>query len=359
MYQKISLNSQKLVLGSDTILTAIKKIEEIGHQIVIVRNNDGQAVGWVSDGDVRRAIIDGVSLEAQVETILSKKFVFAFVDQTLEEIATLMNINDVARIPVLDEFKRPVFLIVKDSDKSKLKNSVPVCLMAGGLGTRLKPLTNNYPKPMLEIGGKPILEHIISQLRDQGFWKFYISVNYKGDVIKDFFENGSKLGVEISYITENKRLGTAGSLSLLDIADVNRLVVMNGDILTKTNVNDLLQQHEASNATATMCCRNHGFEIPFGVVRVDGRKIIDIDEKPEEQFLINAGIYVLNRDAVEQIPFNKFYDMPNLFRKLIKKNFPVSYYISNENWIDVGRHVDLERARENMNDSLLVDGDLK
>ena len=121
----------------------------------------------------------------------------------------------------------------------------------------------------------------------------------------------------------------------------------------------ITEQHEASNATATMCCRNHGFEIPFGVVRVDGRKIIDIDEKPEEQFLINAGIYVLNRDAVEQIPFNKFYDMPNLFRKLIKKKFPVSHYISNENWIDIGRHVDLERARENMNDSLLVDGDLK
>ena len=351
MYKKIALNAKKLVVQSDNILTAIRKIEKNGHQIVIVQNNDGQALGWVSDGDVRRALIDGVSLESSVETIMNKNFIFATANQSLEEMTSMMNTYDIARMPVLDDLKRPVFLLVKISDHAKAKNSIPVCLMAGGLGTRLKPLTDNYPKPMLKIGEKPILEHIILQLKDQSFYNFYISINYKGNVIKEYFGDGSHLGVNISYINEKKRLGTAGSLSLLNISEFSKLLVMNGDLLTQTDFNALIEYHETSNAVATMCCRNHSVEIPFGVIRVEDTKVVDIEEKPKEQFLINSGIYVLNNNAVEQIPYNKFYDMPDLFLKLIRKNIPVSYHISNENWIDIGRHSDLEFAKSTMKNS--------
>jgi NDP-sugar pyrophosphorylase family protein len=216
--------------------------------------------------------------------------------------------------------------------------------MAGGLGTRLGELTRDCPKPLLRVGNKPVLETILENCIEYAFKRFYISVNYKADMLKDYFGDGSRWGVDIRYIEEKKRLGTAGALGLLPEDPTVPLLVMNADVLTKINFKHLLEFHEEHRSVATMCVREYEFQVPYGVVKIDNHRLLDILEKPVHQFFVNAGIYVLNPEAVSMVPKNTYFDMPALFEKLLQDQAETAAFPVREYWLDIGRKDDLERA---------------
>ncbi|ODB35885.1 hypothetical protein BB427_16390 [Pseudoalteromonas sp. BMB] len=223
------------------------------------------------------------------------------------------------------------------------QEDIPVVIMAGGLGTRLGELTKDQPKPMLNVGGKPILETIVSNLKKEGFRKFIFTVNYRSEQIIEYFGQGEKLGVDIQYVKEYKRMGTAGSLSLLTEPVDGPMVIMNGDILTKTNLKEMLYFHLATNSDATMCVQNMEYVVPFGVVDVDDTQVININEKPTERKMVNAGMYILNGDLLKMIPEDAFYDMTTLLQSLLDKH-KVSVFPTSDYWIDIGREQDFHKA---------------
>jgi NDP-sugar pyrophosphorylase family protein len=258
----------------------------------------------------------------------------------------LMRRKVIHHLPLIDEDHRLVGLATLDDLVGAVERPNWVVLMAGGLGTRLHPLTKECPKPLLKVGEKPILEIILESFAEQGFKQIFLSVNYKAEMIQDYFGEGDRWGVQINYIHEKERLGTAGALSLLPGQPTTPMIVMNGDILTRTSFDSLLKFHEAQNAVATMAVREYDFQVPYGVVRVDGTKIEAIEEKPVQHFFVNAGIYTLSPKALAYIPKNTFFDMPTLFEHLIAANQPTAAYPLREYWIDIGRISDLEKANQ-------------
>lgn len=216
--------------------------------------------------------------------------------------------------------------------------------MAGGLGRRLQPLTNECPKPLLKVGGKPILEIILENFVEQGFNRFHIAVNYKAEMIESYFGNGSRWGIDLSYLREHERMGTAGALSLLPGGLTQPLIVMNGDLLTRINFRQLLSFHAEHHAQATMCVRDYDFQIPYGVVKIEKHRLTGIEEKPVHHCFVSAGIYVLQPDVISLIPRNTFFDMPDLFAEMIRQQKETAVFPIREYWLDIGRMDDFERA---------------
>ena len=234
----------------------------------------------------------------------------------------------------------------------KIRRDNIVVLMAGGLGTRLRPLTNDCPKPLLKIGDKPILETIINGFIESGFHRFYIAVNYKAEMIEEYFGDGSRWGIEIQYIHENKRMGTAGALYFLPEKPSEPIVVMNGDLLTKVDFGALIDTHISKNAAATMAVREYSYQVPYGVINCNGDCIVSIEEKPEQSYFVNAGIYVLSPESVSRVDKEEFYDMPDLFNDVIKDGGKAVIYPVREYWLDIGRLSDFERARKEFGSGL-------
>ena len=220
-----------------------------------------------------------------------------------------------------------------------------VVLMAGGIGSRLRPLTNDCPKPLIQVGNKPILETILENFIEYGFRHFYISVNYMADMVQDHFKDGSRWNVDIRYIHEDKAMGTAGPIGLLPETLNQPLLVMNGDLLTKVNFQQLLDFHLEHQSQATMCVREYDFQVPYGVVRLEKHRLLQIEEKPVQRFFVNAGIYVLEPGALKHIPQGDYFDMTDLFAKIIAQGSETAAFPIREYWIDIGRLDDLERAK--------------
>ena len=218
--------------------------------------------------------------------------------------------------------------------------------MVGGLGTRLRPLTDRVPKPMLHVGGKPILQTIVENFASYGFADIVMCVGYRSDIVKNFFKDGSAFGVNITYVHERKRMGTAGALSLLkDIKEeASPFFVMNGDILTNINLNHLLEFHESGSSIVTMCVRKYDIKVPFGVVDINDNSVVNIKEKPVHNFFVNAGIYLLDYSCLSMVPSDEFYDMPTLIKQIVSKEYSVSSFPLREYWIDIGRMKEYERA---------------
>jgi len=335
---------QILVKPSDSIFRTLEVIDRSSMQIALVVDEKGHLLGTVTDGDVRRGILSGLSLDSAVAQIMNKNFSSCSVDDAREKVLALMTNKSLHQLPVIDHNGCLVGIHTIDSLMASTTKENIVLLMAGGLGSRLKPLTDNCPKPLLKVGGKPILESIIESFIEQGFKNFFISINYKGEMIEGYFGDGSDLGVQINYIREDKRLGTAGSLKLLPETINQPIIVMNGDILTKVDFRNLLDFHINQKADATLCIREYQLEVPYGVVSIEGNTFIGIKEKPRERFYINAGIYVLNSDLINYIPDNTHFDMPELFKILVKANRVTAVYPIREYWMDIGRISDLEIA---------------
>ncbi len=255
-----------------------------------------------------------------------------------------MKLKQIRHIPVVNENGSVIKLELWTELFSSQERDNLVVLMAGGLGSRLSPLTNECPKPLLKIGSKPILETILESFTETGFRKFYITVNYKAEMVEEYFGDGEKWGVEIHYIREEKSLGTAGALGLLPEKPVRPLIIMNGDVLTKVNFGQLLDFHRQHQAQATMCVRDYDFQIPYGVAKMEKHRLTRIDEKPLQRYFVNAGIYVLDPEVLELIPKNDYYDMTDLFSKLMEYKCETAGFPLREYWIDVGRISDFERA---------------
>lgn len=336
---------EKIKLTIDSTIKEALQIIDLGAvKFAIVVDNDDRLIGTLTDGDIRRAILEGKTLDDNIETVYFKNPTVASFSNTKEEIINLCTSKKIYQIPVIDNEGMVVSIDLLDELLRPKIHSNKVVLMVGGLGTRLRPLTETTPKPMLHVGGKPILQTIIEKFVSYGFVNIVMCVGYKSNIIQDFFEEGSKFGANIEYVAENKRMGTAGALSLLNAKPNEPFFVMNGDLLTNVNFEHLLEFHLANNSIATMCVREYDFQVPYGVVNVEHGKILSIEEKPVQKFFVSAGIYMLNPDCIDIIPENEFYDMPTLFEKLISMNENTISFPLREYWLDIGRIDEYEKA---------------
>ncbi|MFA6601146.1 MAG: nucleotidyltransferase family protein [Candidatus Omnitrophota bacterium] len=354
------LTAQKVMIDSELVpvsdwrsslaspKTPIRKALEIvdasACQIVLVADEKGCLVGTMTDGDARRGILRGVSLEESVECVMQTMPVSATCQSSPEERLSKVDPKHIRQLPILDLEGRIVGLeAFRASRESSIKENW-VVLMAGGVGRRLMPLTEECPKPLLKVGTKPILETILENFAAYGFRKFFFAVCYKDEMLKEYFSDGSKWGVDIQYLREDSGLGTAGALSLLKRRPKAPLILMNGDLLTKVNFSQLLDFHYEQKADVTLCIREYDFQVPYGVVKLHDQRILKLDEKPIQRFFVNAGIYVLEPSVLKHIPADETFDMPQLLDKLFGLRLHVAAFPIREYWLDIGRMDDLEKA---------------
>lgn len=333
-----------LISPDTTIIKAIEIIDAGSLQIAMVVDKANKLVGTVSDGDVRRAILKGISFDRPVRDIMFTEPTVAGPQVSRDVIVTTMRMKQLHQIPLVNKDGCVVGLDLWDDLINLQERQNTVVLMAGGLGTRLGELTKDCPKPLLRVGNKPVMETVLENCIEYGFKHYYISVNYKANMVKDYFGNGTRWGVEINYLEEEKRLGTAGALGLLPEIPTMPVLVMNADVLTKINFKHLMEFHDEYKSVATMCVREYEFQVPFGVVQLDNHRLKAIQEKPVHQFFVNAGIYVLNPEAVLMVPNNDYFDMPALFDKLLDKQSETAAFPIREYWLDIGRKDDFEQA---------------
>ena len=316
-----------------------------GRQVALVLDDNDALLGVVTDGDVRRGILGGVGLDAPVSEIMNSNPKVASRSDSTQDIVNRMNEFGIHHVPLVDEAGRVTGVFTVDDFMHPREASTPIVLMAGGRGQRLYPLTKDVPKPMLPIGGVPILEIILRNLRAQGFVNVYISVNYLADVIIDHVGDGSALGLSVDYVHESKPLGTAGAIAGLKGKIDEPFVVMNSDLLTEVNLRDMLSFHAKQGAKATVGVREHFFEIPYGVVNLQGSIVESMVEKPLHRSLVNAGIYVLDPLALSLLQEDEYCDMPTLLGMLMETGHDVAAFPIHESWLDVGRPEDLNQAR--------------
>jgi dTDP-glucose pyrophosphorylase len=341
--------SENMVAPDATIIDTLKIIDSHGVPIGLVHDN-GVLVGTVTDGDIRRGILAGITLSDCVSKVMNRDPVTAAAETSDADATRQMRRAGIGHLPLLDGDRRIVGLkVLKDLDP-KPDRANPVVLMAGGRGTRLHPLTEDLPKPMIEVGGRPILESILERFVGQGFTDFFISVNYKAELIEEYFGDGSAYGATVTYVREDEAMGTGGALSLLPARPVHPFIVMNGDVLTKVNFHHLLKFHENHAAPATMSVREYRFTVPFGVVETDSTILNSIAEKPEHTFFVNAGIYVLDPGVLDLLAPGVATDMPDLFQKLLDDGQRPTVFPLREYWMDIGRLDDLDRAKRDYSD---------
>jgi dTDP-glucose pyrophosphorylase/predicted transcriptional regulator len=344
---QLDLWRDSIVKINTPIKIAIERLNKVGIKIALVLDENFRLLGTISDGDFRRGMLSGLTLEDTVEKIMNKNPRTVNQGTSRLEILKLMNDTKILQIPIVDRNNFVIGLHLWDDISVQAKYSNVMVIMAGGKGSRLHPQTENRPKPMLLVAGIPILEHIIKRARSQGFNHFIIAINYLGQIIEDYFKNGHKFGVKIEYLREDIPLGTAGALSLLSHKPERAFIVTNGDVITDINYADFLEYHTVQNAAATVAVHTHEFQIPYGVVQINGLEVESYEEKPIVSSLINAGVYALDPDILDFIAEPRFRDMPELLdisRDLKKK---VIVYPLHESWIDIGRPIDLEIANKN------------
>ena len=314
-------------------------------QIVLVLDTAERLVGTVTDGDIRRGLLRGLSLSALVTEIMSAKPLTAPKGLSRLELLETMRRHDLRHIPIVDQDGRVVSL---ESDSELYERGGKdnwVVLMAGGLGQRLRPLTDEIPKPLLEVGDRPLLEIIINRFTIQGFRRFFVSVNYRAEMVKSHFGDGGRYGCEIQYLEEVEPLGTAGAIGLLPEVPMEPFIVMNGDLLTTVDFENLVSFHGKSGADLTLCVRRYSHQIPYGVAEIRGGEVVGIVEKPNQDCYISGGIYVLSPKTLDRLRPPRRLDMPELMRSVIGDGGRVAAFPVTEYWVDIGRIEDLERAR--------------
>lgn len=341
----MSKNWRDIIIGPDTsVHRAWEVLDKGAMQIALVVDASGHLAGTVTDGDIRRAVLHGKGLDIPITEVMNANPTTGLVEETNDSWQRTMHRHSLRHLPILDT-RGCVVDLVRYSMPLEPERSTPVVIMAGGLGTRLRPLTEVTPKPMIPVGPKPVLETIIENFAEQGFVNLYLCLNYKGEIIRGHFGDGRRLGVNITYLQEDRRLGTAGALSLLSERPQEPVIVMNGDLLTKVDFVRLLDFHHQQGFCATMAMREHQQQVPYGVLKIgDGYVVNELVEKPVERYYVNAGIYILDPQTLDLVPDQKFYDMPTLFNTLMNQGEKVGGFPLRDYWVDIGRMEDLERA---------------
>lgn len=333
-----------IIKSNQTIFQAMKVINNNWHEIVLVVDEKDKVIGVVTDGDVRRGLLSGLNFNTRITQVMTKSFIYVKPDVNRATVLDLMKANLINSIPIVDSKKNLIGIHFLQELIGATPKPNSALIIAGGKGARLKPLTDNCPKPMVKVAGRPILERIILHLLGYGIKTIYISINYLGKTIENYFGNGNSFGCKIKYLKEKRILGTGGPLSLLPNRINHPIIVMNGDLVTQINIDRLLNLHNKRDFLATMCVKPYQIEIPFGVIKTNKNKLLDLKEKPVSQYLINAGIYVINPEILKLIPKNQEYPITTLFELLLKKKKNIGIYITEEDWIDVGRHDELKKA---------------
>ncbi len=337
---------QKMTVQPDASLRLVMEVIDRGaRQIALVTDDCGVLIATVTDGDIRRGLLRGVGLEAPVSEVMHRNPTTLLKGASASVAQSLMRERGLNHIPVVDPLGRLISLALREGVASVQSRHTRVVLMAGGLGMRLRPLTETMPKPMIPVGDKPLLERIVTRFQDQGFSRFTLSVNYLGHVIRNHFGDGSSLGVEIDYIEETKPMGTCGALSLMPRRPDSSFVVMNGDIITTTSFGTMTDFHEETGSTVTICAREFNMQVPYGVLNADGTTLVSMEEKPIYRHLVNAGIYALSPLVFDHIRDDEPLDMPELITRVKDAGHKVSVFPVQEYWMDIGRIEDLDRAR--------------
>jgi len=339
------MKANVIALSPDATIREALSIIDM-NRIVLVFDKNQRLLGTITDGDIRRALLKGMDLDGSIENVYHRNPITCSVNDSRETLLRVAVEHEIYQIPLVDENGKVVAVeVIEDLLRPGIHPN-HVIIMAGGLGSRLRPLTETTPKPLLKVDNKPILEKIIVDFVRQGFRNITLCVNYKAEMIEEYFGDGSRFNANISYLKEEKRMGTAGALSALKSKVREPLIVMNGDILTNLDFTELLKFHTIQNAVATMGVREYEIQVPYGVVNVEGTRITSIDEKPLHTFYISSGIYILDPEALEFIPESCFYDMPELFDTLIRNHRHCVPYPIREYWLDIGNINDFQRANE-------------
>jgi dTDP-glucose pyrophosphorylase len=337
---------RKAILSKEaTFKDAIRCLNDSSMKIVLVVNEQGILEGTISDGDIRRGLLRGLDLASPIEIITHRNALVVPPTFGRDMVMELMRSNQLQQIPVVDEQQRVVGLHLWNEITIPTRRDNLMVIMAGGKGTRLMPHTENCPKPMVQVAGKPMLQHIIERGKLEGFTHFVLAINYLGHMIENHFGDGASHGIKIDYLREEASLGTVGALSLLAEKPQNSFVVTNGDVLTDIRYGELLDFHIRHDATATMAVRLHEWQHPFGVVQIEGVDIIGFEEKPIARTHINAGVYALSPEALDMLDSGEHCDMPTLFERLQTKLLRTVAYPMHEPWLDVGKPEDLKLAR--------------
>ncbi|WP_415715153.1 nucleotidyltransferase family protein [Maridesulfovibrio sp.] len=348
---KIELS--RLIVAPDTsIQDCLGKINEGSLGIIMVCSEDYILEGVITDGDIRRAFLEGKSLDAPCIDIAGKSPLTASPGVTTQEALDIMDHgkeHTVHHLPIVDDDGKIVDLLLRRDlcDVSSCSPELRAVVMAGGFGTRLRPLTEAMPKPMLPVGDRPLLERIIDQLKQAEIRHINITTHFMPEKIVEHFGNGENFGVDINYVSEDKPLGTAGALSLIDKPDTP-LLVINGDILTQVDFSAMLAFHKEQKAALTVGVRQYEFQIPYGVVECDGPNVCKLSEKPTKTFLVNAGIYLLEPEVQQMVPSGKFTDMTDLIECLLKQGQTVTSFPVMEYWLDIGQIADYEKAQSDI-----------
>ncbi|UWZ97346.1 nucleotidyltransferase family protein [Vibrio splendidus] len=335
-----------IVKPEATIVDALRVIDSEALRIALVVNDEQHLLGVVTDGDIRRGILNSLPLDTPIVEIMNCSPTTASINTAKEQLVKLMESKSILAVPLLEDNKVVGLETLHHLFEEKTYQN-PVFIMAGGFGTRLRPLTDNCPKPMLKIGNKPILETVIRSFIKAGFENFYISTHYMPEQIQNHFGDGSELGVNINYVYEEAPLGTGGALGLLpsDLPQDLPLIMMNGDVLTKVDFERLLDFHNENEADATMCVREYDYQIPYGVINGEGNKITSMVEKPIQRFFVNAGIYVVSSTVIQSVPKNHHIDMPTLLEQHMNERDNILMFPIHEYWLDIGRMDDFNRAQ--------------
>lgn len=342
--------SNVLVQENATIIDAMRLIDKNAKGILILVDDENRILGTITDGDIRRLILDGKSVKSPIINLYNKDFIYVNENTSINVVKQYFIENKIKFIPVVDKNKKIIDYYEIDDfiNYNSMEKDNPVLIMAGGLGTRLKPLTDEIPKPMLKVGNKPILQTIIEQFKEFGFTNILISVNYKADIIENYFRDGKDFGVSIKYIKEVKRLGTAGAIKLAEKYLDRPFFVINGDILTNVNLYDLLQYHLSSKATMTIGSRIYETQVPYGVLNIDESCVTSLHEKPIYSYVVSGGIYVLNPEATKSIPYDKYFDITELINELMDNRAKVSSFPINDYWMDIGKIEDYYKANDDI-----------
>ena len=342
------------VVAPDTLLEqAIKVLDRAALRIVLVVDAQGVLRGTLTDGDIRRALIAHQSLSITVDEVMNPDPQTATSEWGKDRMLAIMEKRQILQLPIVDADGRVIGLESLQGLLNKPVYNNPVFLMAGGFGTRLRPLTNECPKPMLKVGEKPILHPILNNFIQAGFHRFFISTHYMPELIWDYFGDGSQWGVSIQYVHEEEPLGTGGALGLLPHDEMDEpLFLMNGDLLTSLNIHSLLDFHRQHPCSATMCVREYDYQVPYGVIESEGHRIRSMVEKPIQRFFINAGIYLLQPELVRSVVPGTHIDMPSLLEREIANNRSVNMFPIHEYWLDIGRIDDFHRAQADVEEVL-------
>lgn len=332
----------------ETILEVMKKLDQTGMEIVIALDEDNHLIGIVTDGDVRRGLIRGFSLEDSIEKILNRNPKVFSLGTSTSEIQKKLRENHIEQAPIIDSEGRFVSLEFAQGNRMSLENEYAAVIMAGGMGTRLYPLTREIPKPMMKIMDKPVLEHIINKLEKFGYRKIYISICYLGEIIENYFQDGKRFGVDIEYLREDKQMGTAGSLSLIQDRKHSHYLIMNGDVLSDVDLDFMLNCHLQDQNQITIASRREEIGIAYGVLEIQEDKVAWIEEKPTFSLPVNCGIYFVSEKILSYIQNETFLQMTTLINQCIQKNLQVGFFPMGNFWVDIGKPEDLLAVQKRM-----------